>query len=235
MRRPATVCIATATGDTLRRGLQRNGRIFVSFVRHLVARGADDVRDPTNPGNHIMRTAAFALPLLIATVLPAASEPIDRLTEDGRYQLMEINDRVVRLDTETGGFDLCRLEDGAWACTLAKDERLALEARIAALTRRVEALERDARAARVANVPPPVHAPALPPSYPSSAAPAVPSASPVAVATADDGPVPEREVPAATGPRAAGEPLILGEQQPPESAPRRVIRYITGLVPSLGW
>lgn len=188
-----------------------------------------------------MRTAIIALPLLAAVILPAAAEPIETLTDGGRYQLMEINDRVVRLDTETGGFDLCRLEDGAWTCTLAKDERLALEARIGALTRRVEALERDARAARVANVPTPVRAPAPPPSPgapPASpvASPAPSPAAPVAVATADDGPVPERDVPADAGSRAVGEPLVLGEQPPPsDSTPRRVIRYITGLVPAIGW
>ncbi len=188
-----------------------------------------------------MRIAVLALPLLAAATLSAAAEPVDRLTEGGRYQLMEINDRVVRLDTETGGFDLCRLEDGAWSCTVAKDERLALEARIAARTRRVEALERDAKTARIADVPPPVHTPAPPPPSPSTP-PAAPAASPApspvapaAVATADGGSVPEREVPADAGARAVGEPLVLGEQQQPESTPRRVIRYITGLVPSIEW
>lgn len=189
-----------------------------------------------------MRIAAVTLPLLIVAVEPAAAEPLERLTEDGRFQLMEINDRVVRLDTETGAFDLCRLEDGDWTCTLAKDERLALEARIAALTRRVEALERDARAARLAGGPAPVvAAPApVPAAAPAGVAVPPPAAAtppapglPVAVATSDPAPVPEREIPVAEPP-ASGDPLILGEHPAPESTTRRMIRYITGLVPAIG-
>ncbi|TCT11830.1 hypothetical protein EDC22_103142 [Tepidamorphus gemmatus] len=182
-----------------------------------------------------MRIAAITLPLLIAAAGPATAEPLERLTEDGRYQLMEINDRVIRLDTETGGFDLCRLEDGDWACTVARDERLALEARIAALTRRVEALERAARTARPAGSPAAAAAPSgaravVRPSAPTPAAPE----PPVAIAANDAAAVPERDIPAADG-QASGDPLILGEPTAPESAPRRMIRYITGLVPEIGW
>lgn len=141
----------------------------------------------------------FALPILAALAAPAAAEPIEALTGDGRYQLMEINDRIVRLDTETGGFDLCLMEAGVWSCTVAKDERAALEARIAVLARRVEALEKAARQDAVAASEP---------------------ASPVAA-----------EAP----PVATGAPLVLVETGEQEGVTRRVLRHITGLMPSIGW
>ena len=91
----------------------------------------------------MQRIACLAL-VALASAAPATAQNrnLESLTEGGRYALLELNDQVVRLDTDTGVFSLCRPEADAWSCTLTIDERQVLEDQIAALTRRVEALER---------------------------------------------------------------------------------------------
>ncbi len=98
-----------------------------------------------------MRAVALSALVVMTATAAVAAPPaaLQKLSEGGRYQLMEINDKVVRLDTETGGFDLCRMDAGAWRCEVAKDERRELNDRIAALDARVSRLE-QARAAEQA-------------------------------------------------------------------------------------
>lgn len=123
-----------------------------------------------------------ALPILLAvtaaTALPVHAEPIDppageagqnhaltagqagqshALTGDGRYQLMDINDKIVRLDTRTGRFELCRMDGEDWKCLVAQDERQRLETTISDLAKRVATLETarraDAQAQQVSGAP----------------------------------------------------------------------------------
>ncbi len=172
--------------------------------------------------------------------------PVDTLTDGGRYQLMEINDRIVRLDTETGRFDLCRLEDGDWACLAAQDERVRLEETIAALTRRVAALERarqdTTRQDTAQHDIAPVAATAAPPPA-GEADPArqdIPrpvsvevTANPPASATAS--PVPALPVPQEILPPTNGKPIDISPAAQSEDDDGGLLSRITSLLPSLGW
>lgn len=91
---------------------------------------------------HFFVAAIFAS---LATAASAQSSPqaLGQLAENGRYQLLEINDRVLRLDTRAGVFDQCVLEKGNWVCSPAEDRSSVLTQQIADLTRRVEALEAE--------------------------------------------------------------------------------------------
>jgi hypothetical protein len=100
---------------------------------------------PSSPEPKPMRLEVLALLPLLAAAGPAHAEPLAALTENGRYQLMEINDKVVRLDTATGRFELCGLQAGEWTCLVAEDERERLADTIDALSRRVGALEKAER------------------------------------------------------------------------------------------
>lgn len=83
--------------------------------------------------------------VMIATSAGAQTPPqsLTALAENGRYQLLDINDRVLRLDTAAGVFDQCGLENGAWKCTPTQDRTRALTEQIADLTKRLEALESE--------------------------------------------------------------------------------------------
>ena len=75
--------------------------------------------------------------------VPSGMPTAHPLAEGGRYQLMDVNGKIVRLDTETGAFDLCRMEQGGWNCRMAEQERQGLEARVAQLETRVALLEAE--------------------------------------------------------------------------------------------
>lgn len=91
-------------------------------------------------------TALAFLALTTAAGAQTAPQSINALAENGRYQLLELNDRILRLDTAVGVFDLCGLENGAWQCAPARDRAKTLTDQIAALTQRVEALEAEVAA-----------------------------------------------------------------------------------------
>jgi len=150
-----------------------------------------------------MHRLAFSLlaTAVVLSAVPAGAEPADTaatvatdshaLTVGGRYQLMEINDKIVRLDTQTGRFELCRMDGADWKCLVAQDERQRLEATISDLAGRVAALEAEQRAsARTRQV---SVAPASPP---------VTSATPVATAPVAPAPV-------------SAAPAIAATTQPP--------------------
>jgi len=179
--------------------------------------------------------------------------PVDTLTDGGRYQLMEINDRIVRLDTETGRFDLCRLQGGDWACLAAQDERARLEETIAALTRRVAALERarDDKGPKPNHITPNHIAPVAATSAPPPAGEADParqdaprpvSVRPVSVevaanppAPAGSSPVPALPVPQEILPPTNGKPIDISPAAQSEDDDGGLLSRITSLLPSLGW
>jgi hypothetical protein len=53
--------------------------------------------------------------------------------ESGRYTFHAVNEGFVRLDSRTGQLSQCYRRDGIWSCTVAPDEREALESEIARL------------------------------------------------------------------------------------------------------
>ena len=183
------------------------------------------------------QTAGTPLP---GTVLVDSQDQIDALTDGGRYQLMEINDRIVRLDTETGTFDLCRMQDGDWACLAAQDERARLEETIAALTRRVAALERaraevQARPTVATTATPATGEPIparvgqgeqQPETVQAAAGAGTPAVSP---------PVPALPVPQETLPPTNGKPIDISPAAQSEDDDGGLLSRITSLLPSLGW
>ena len=53
--------------------------------------------------------------------------------ENGRYTFHRVGDGFVRLDSRNGHLSQCGIRDGIWSCTVAPDEREALESEIARL------------------------------------------------------------------------------------------------------
>lgn len=99
-----------------------------------------------------MRALLTTIILLSATTYALAEQkPVQSLTEGGRYQLMEINDKVVRLDTQSGSFDVCSAEQGSWDCKVAHDRSRDRDQELADLTKRVEVLEAALAKARKEN------------------------------------------------------------------------------------
>jgi hypothetical protein len=95
----------------------------------------------------LLPTLLLALPLISTAQAQEVAPGLAKLAENGRYQLLEINDRVIRLDAHTGVFDLCVMTGGAWTCSPTQDRSRELTEQIAALTQRVEALEAEQREA----------------------------------------------------------------------------------------
>ncbi len=196
----------------------------------------------------------IVLPVLLAlTALPpvgARAETPHPLTGDGRYQLMEVNDRIVRLDTRTGRFDLCRMEGTDWSCTATRDQRAELEGRIVELTRRVEALEKERTASAA------VSASAVSASAVSAPVVQVPAAALPAPVVVDTPPRPRAEsraepqgvattdagsdefskvadvVPPVEVGRVEGRPMVIAPVPPAPEKPG-LVKRITGLLPDL--
>ena len=215
-----------------------------------------------------MRAFAFPVVFALTAALPVAlpaiaqAEPLSALTADGRYQLMEINDKIVRLDTTTGKFDLCHMEADDWTCVTTRDQRTEFEGKIASLTRRIEALETARKSETVAAtasqvetaklpaIAQPAPAPARAPvPGPVVATPVMPSVAPVAApampmlpsATAGTAPARSNEfeqvadvVPQAEVGRTPGAPMVIA---PAPAAPEKpgVMERITGWIPGIGW
>lgn len=72
-----------------------------------------------------------------------AGEQMKNLAENGRYQLLEMNDRVLRLDTNSGVFDQCLFDSSlrTWKCSPTEDLSRALAHQITDLEKRTKALE----------------------------------------------------------------------------------------------
>lgn len=76
--------------------------------------------------------------LVLLTALAAATPALAQTSEDaqnGRYSMTPAPNGFLRMDTRTGAVSLCTLRDGAVACTTSADERGALEAEIARLSK----------------------------------------------------------------------------------------------------
>lgn len=81
-----------------------------------------------------MRTAMLVLACLAVLAAPVAAPAQKRLaTPDPRYRLEQVEDGYLRLDTVTGLTSHCRRQGSNWVCTVADDERAALEAELDAL------------------------------------------------------------------------------------------------------
>jgi hypothetical protein len=115
-------------------------------------------------------------------VLLRAQEPAHD-PADARFAYHDIDGGYLRLDLRTGEVATCRQRDGSWICTLAAEERAALESEIARLQRDNALLKNAlldhglplpsarADASTPAVVPPEA---AAPPQSNSPAAPAIP-------------------------------------------------------------
>ncbi|WP_104662774.1 hypothetical protein [Ensifer adhaerens] len=64
----------------------------------------------------------------------------------GRYSMQKSETGIARLDTQTGEVSLCQEKDAQLVCRMAADERAAFEQELDLLTKRVEALEKAAKA-----------------------------------------------------------------------------------------
>jgi hypothetical protein len=133
-------------------------------------------------------------------VLLRAQEPALDLA-DARFTYHRIDDGYLRLDLRSGEVATCQQRGGGWTCTLAPEERAALENEIARLQRdnallKNALLERglplptprtDAPAATAPVQPPVAQAPAIPPvaSAPQANPPAAAPQSPSAPAPAE--------------------------------------------------
>ena len=69
-------------------------------------------------------------------------QPTPDVQDSERFALQPSHGGVVRVDRRTGAVSFCKPRDAGWTCTLAADERQALEAEIARLQARVAALEK---------------------------------------------------------------------------------------------
>jgi hypothetical protein len=131
------------------------------------------------------RMMAFIVVIVCSAqvVLLRAQEPSLDLA-DKRFTYHQIDDGYLRLDLRTGEVATCRQREASWTCTLAPEERAALESEIARL-QRDNALLKNALLERglplPAPVPPPVaQAPVSPPvaSAPPQTDPPTASAPP---------------------------------------------------------
>jgi len=114
-------------------------------------------------------------------VLLRAQEPSLDLA-DKRFTYHQIDDGYLRLDLRTGEVATCRRREAAWTCTLAPEERAALESEIARL-QRDNALLKSALLERGLPLPAPgtdLPAPATPPQAATPVPPPVASAPPQA-------------------------------------------------------
>ena len=84
---------------------------------------------------------AFALVFVAAVAGPTESHA------EGRYEMQETENGIIRLDTETGRVSLCKFENDELICRTAADDRTAYESEIERLTSEIEALRQNAGAA----------------------------------------------------------------------------------------
>lgn len=85
---------------------------------------------------------ALAFVLGIATTTVRAQEPAPPPSQNGRYAMTQAPNGFLRLDTRTGAVSLCTVKDSHVMCQSSADERGALEAEIARLSKKVSELEK---------------------------------------------------------------------------------------------
>lgn len=77
---------------------------------------------------------------LIATAFLFAA-PAMAQDQPGRYTMKDIEDGILRLDTQTGDVSYCHKKSESWVCELAADDRSALHDEITSLLEKNEQLE----------------------------------------------------------------------------------------------
>jgi hypothetical protein len=82
--------------------------------------------------------------IAICLLLPAAAaQAEDRLDDDDRYVISEVDGGILRVDRLTGQVSLCSGVGGGWSCELVPDDRDALEQEIQAARRENRVLRRQ--------------------------------------------------------------------------------------------
>ena len=61
--------------------------------------------------------------------------------QPGRYTMKDIEDGILRLDTQTGDVSYCHKKSESWVCEMAADDRSALHDEITSLHEKNEQLE----------------------------------------------------------------------------------------------
>lgn len=94
--------------------------------------------------------SALAVAGLVVAAPALSVEAANEQRPDGRYQMQNTDDGVLRLDTATGAMSLCKDSDGAWSCAVIADDGIsdaadveALRAENRKLRDRIAVLERN--------------------------------------------------------------------------------------------
>jgi len=82
----------------------------------------------------------FVLPALLFVL--AAASPTGAKGDNSRFQLIERDQKTIRLDTKTGEVSFCQIINNGLVCKLAADEREVWKAENVDLTARLEVLEK---------------------------------------------------------------------------------------------
>ena len=90
--------------------------------------------------------SVFALAMATALALPTVGHA------EGRYEMQETENGIIRLDTQTGRVSLCKFEQDELICRTAADDRTAYETEIEQLNKELEALKQNAGTANDAEM-----------------------------------------------------------------------------------
>lgn len=83
-----------------------------------------------------MRVSPFVFVAALSCALPARAEnPEPPPAEPGRFAMAPAEGGFLRLDKQTGAVSFCTVEGGLSVCRLSADEKTALEAEVARLSR----------------------------------------------------------------------------------------------------
>jgi len=85
----------------------------------------------TNALKSMRKIACGAIAALALLTVPAVAEE----PQPGRFQMTEVENGMLRLDTQTGAVSFCSLADDQWDCKMADDDRAALAASVEELER----------------------------------------------------------------------------------------------------
>lgn len=93
-------------------------------------------------------TVAVACMIAVSVVVPSLAQEVPG---PGRYAMKDVEDGLIRLDTQTGQVSHCRKKTTDWVCETVADERKAYQDEITRLSRENEELRsRIAQAAESA-------------------------------------------------------------------------------------
>lgn len=83
----------------------------------------------------LMRISLLILCGALSLATPARAEPPAPSGEPGRYTMTPAEGGFLRLDTLTGSVSFCSVKEASSSCRASADEKAALEAEVARLTR----------------------------------------------------------------------------------------------------